>query len=84
MHNATSAHILMWVRKDEWQMAEEGIEGVTGGTQRGVRGRAKSMAAGTVIDVWNAQHMRYERRRMIRVRKGVSRAERTSHVPTVQ
>ena len=29
------------------------------------------MAEGATIEVWNAQHMRYERRRVIRVRKGV-------------
>ena len=28
----------------------------------------KSMAEGATIEVWNAQHMRYERTRVIRVR----------------
>ena len=35
----------------------------------------RNMTKGTVIDVWNAQHMRYERRRVIRVRKGMPRLE---------
>lgn len=33
------------------------------------------MAEGATIEVWNAQDMRYERRRVIRVRKGIPTLE---------
>ena len=75
MHNATSTHWMMWIRAGEWRKVKAGAGGVREGLMRGGGRGAKSMAEGATIEVWNAQDMRYERRRVIRVRKGIPTLE---------
>ena len=75
MHNATSTHWMMWIRAGEWRKVKAGVGGVREGLMRGGGRGAKSMAEGATIEVWNAQDVRYERRRVIRVRKGIPTLE---------
>ena len=66
-HNTESRHWIMRVESDEWRKSDREEEMV----QRGERGDTRSTATGAMIEVWNPQRMRYERRRVIRVRRGV-------------
>ena len=66
-HNTESRHWIMRVESDEWRKSDREEERV----RRGERGDTRSAAKGAIIEVWNPQRMRYEQRRVVRVRRGV-------------